>query len=229
MKKLVFVFVLLFIPVAFQAQEKDSDELFKEARDLAFEKKDYPAAIKLSKEALEQSPNYTDISVFLARLYTWSDQPQEARKVFAELEERGVKDEDFFLAYSSLEYWNDNSEKALEILGKGLEANPSSEPLLLLQSKVLFSEDKYEEAEAALDKILEQNPSQEEARALLVKVQDYGKKNAVGISYVYTHFDKQFDKDWHLMGLSYKRATPIGSVIVRGNLASRFGSEISKS
>lgn len=207
----------------FAQQEVSSDGLFTQARTTAFENKDYPKAIALAEQALEKSPDYTDIAVFLGRLYTWNDNPADARKVFTDLDKKQVTDADFYLAYASLEYWNDDNTKALEILDKGTTQNPDSEALWLLKAKVQNSTDQYLEAEEAANRVLQINPENTEARELLVRLNDLTSKNAVGITYSYTHFDKQFAQDWHTVGISYKRVTPIGSVILKGNIANKFG------
>lgn len=214
-------FSLLSISLSAQ-QQASSDELFVQARTAAFDKKDYPAAISLAKQALEKSPDYTDIAVFLGRLYTWNDNVAEARAVFTELESRQEDDADFYLAYASLEYWNDDNKKALQILDRGTLKNPDSEELWLLKSKIHNSEDQYLQAEEAANRVRNINPSNTEAREMLVKLNDLTSKNAVGITYGYTHFDTQFADDWHLFGISYKRVTPIGSVILKGNIANKF-------
>ena len=223
-KKTIAVASFCMLPLSALAQQQpSSDELFIQARAAAFENKDYPKAISLAKQALEISPDYTDISVFLGRLYTWNKNVDQARAVFAELERKQEDDADFFLAYASLEYWNDSNGRALEILEKATALHPDSETLWLLQSKVYFSENQYLKAEEAANKVLTINPINTEAREMLVKLRDLTAKNAVGITYSYTHFDKQFAEDWHLTGLSYKRVTPVGSVILKGNLANKFG------
>lgn len=222
MRKTFFTLALAALPLFANAQQT-SDELFAQARELAFEQKDYPSAINLAQQALEQSPDYTDISVFLGRLYTWNGNVAEARKVFENLEAKGVKDADFYLAYGSLEYWNDQESKAMEIANRGLVANPESQDLLLLKAKIQNSTDNSKDAEETVNQLLRINPSNTEARALLVRVTERNAKNAVGVVYTFTHFDKQFDKDWHMVGVSYKRVTPIGSVIIRGNVAHKFG------
>jgi YaiO family outer membrane protein len=218
-----FLFALLFPITMYSQQNLSADELFIKARNAAFEQKDYPASIALAKEALEKAPNYTDISVFLGRLYTWNKDLVSARAVFEELGKREVQDEDYFLAYASLEYWNDQNTKAIEILDKGLSYHPKSETLLLLKAKVYFGMDNYEEADKAVTTLLTINPKNTEARALAVRINELNSKNAIGIVYNYSHFDKQFDDDWHIVGISYKRVTPIGSVILRGNYANKFG------
>ncbi|MCE4064717.1 YaiO family outer membrane beta-barrel protein [Chryseobacterium gleum] len=217
-----FLLALLFPVTMYGQQNLTADELFAKARTTAFEQKDYTTSIALAKEALEKAPNYTDISVFLGRLYTWNKDLPAARAVFEDLGKRGVQDEDYFLAYASLEYWNDQNTKAIEIIDKGLSYHPKSEALLLLKAKVYFGMDHYEEADQAVKTLLSINPKNTEARALAVRINDLSSKNAVGIVYNYSHFDKQFDDDWHIVGVSYKRVTPIGSVILRGNYANKF-------
>lgn len=217
-----FLFALLFPITMYSQQNLSADELFLKARTAAFEQKDYPASIALAKEALEKAPNYTDISVFLGRLYTWNKDLVSARAIFEELGKREVQDEDYFLAYASLEYWNDQNTKAIEIIDKGLSYHAKSETLLLLKAKVYFGMDNYEEADKAVSTLLSINPKNTEARALAVRINELTSKNAIGIVYNYSHFDKQFDNDWHIVGVSYKRVTPIGSVIVRGNYANKF-------
>lgn len=217
-----FLLALLFPVTMYGQQNLTADELFAKARTTAFEQKDYTTSIALAKEALEKAPNYTDISVFLGRLYTWNKDLPAARAVFEDLGKRGVQDEDYFLAYASLEYWNDQNTKAIEILDKGLSYHPKSEALLLLKAKVYFGMNHYEEADQTVKTLLSINPKNTEARALAVRINDLSSKNAVGIVYNYSHFDKQFDDDWHIVGVSYKRVTPIGSVILRGNYANKF-------
>src|SRR6476620_6203481 len=83
---LAIQFFLLFIsfhPVCAQ-NNLSVDEMFVKARKLAFDDKNYPAAIELTKKALLKSPDYTDIEIFLGRLYTFTDQVDSARLVFNE-------------------------------------------------------------------------------------------------------------------------------------------------
>ena len=223
MKNFVVIFIFVCLPLNMYSQENlSSDELFQKARTAAFEQKDYPASIALAQQALEQAPGYTDISVFLGRLYTWSGDTEAARKVFTDLSEKNVQDEDFFLAYASMEYWNDQNSKAAEILDQGLAYHPQSEPLLLLKAKAETADRNYEAADHTVTKLLAINPKNTEAREVAVKIYDLNAKNAVGITYSFSHFDKQFEDDWHMVGVSYKRATPIGSVILKGNYANKF-------
>ena len=215
--------LLIFLPLKIYSQQNlTADELFVKARTTAFDNKDYPTSIALAKQALEKAPDYTDISVFLGRLYTWNKDPESARNVFKELGKKDVQDEDYFIAYASLEYWNDQYAQSIEILDKGLGYHPQSEALWLLKAKVYYADKQYAESEKAIQTILTINPKNTEANSLAVRINELTSKNAVSVTYNYSHFDKQFDNDWHIIGVSYKRITPIGSVILRGNYANKF-------
>lgn len=223
MKKALFTLSLALLPFAVSAQQqKTADELFTEARSVAFEHKDYPSAILLARQALSESPDYTDVAIFLGRVYTWNGNIEEARLVFRNLAENNVDDEDFFIAYTSLEFWNSEPSRALEIAEKGLTKYPNSESLLLLKARIQHSAGDPGAAEQVVKELLSINPGHTEARALLVQVSDLTFRNAVNITYGYSHFDRQFPDDWHLAAISYRRQTPIGPVAVRGTLASKF-------
>jgi YaiO family outer membrane protein len=171
---------------------------------------------------LSQSPNYTDVAVFLGRIYTWSDQVDSARVVFNDLLQRGEQDEDFYLAYASLEYWNDQEKKALDLIEKGLVYAPASESLRMLAARINYGLEDYGKAEQHLSYVLKANPKSTEARELSSKIKDLTTLNSIGVNYNLVHFDKQFADNWHIVGVSYKRRTSFGSVIARMNYANKF-------
>ena len=205
-----------------QEVNKSSDELFLEARDKAFEEKNYKEAINLANQALSQSPTYSDIAIFLGRLYTWSDETQLARETFKNVETLMDPSEDLYIAYTSLEYWNDDNDEALSIVDRGLIKFPKSEDLLLLKAKILNSDKNYKEASVTINELLRLNNSNTEARELATRIEINSAKNAIGISYNYSHFDKQFANDWNAVSVSYKRNTSLGSVILKLNYANKF-------
>lgn len=205
-----------------QAQQKTSDELFTDARTAAFDKKDYPTAIRLSKQAIKISPDYADIQIFLGRLYTWSDQIDSARRVFNTLLSKSPELEDATFAYGNLEYWNGNSLEAMAIVNRGLQYHPASENLLLLKTKLLNDSKKWQEADDLVTQIIKTNPKNTEARALANRIRENSAKNKMGVSYDFSYFDKQFNDPWHLVTVDYGRQTSIGSFNVKLNYANRF-------
>ena len=62
-----------------------SDDLFKAARQAAFEEKNYNKAKQLASQALVQSPHYADIGIFLGRVYTWNKQYDSAVYYFQQV------------------------------------------------------------------------------------------------------------------------------------------------
>lgn len=182
-----------FLAVSLFAKAQTTDELFKDARDAAFQSKDYDLAKQLALRALQRSPAYAEIEVFLGRVYTWDKQYDSARFHFSKVLENGQGSEDASVAYADLEYWNDHYAAAIQVCDEGLAAHPSSEPLLLRKAKSLNAE------------------------------KDAAAVNKITLNYDRTSFDKQFDKPWQLASLSYSRYTGFGSVIARVNVANRFG------
>ena len=220
--KLFVSFTVFLFSVQFaMAQDLSSDELFKQARNAAFEEKNYSKAITLSRKALVKSPNYADIKIFLGRLYTWSKKTDSASIIFNEVLKKQPDNEDAALAYGSLAYWNDREQEALGYINNGLKYHPNSENLLLLKAKILNSLKQWAEAETVINQILNKNT---EARALASRIRDNSAINKIGLSYSYVYFDKQFDNPWHLTSIDYSRQTKIGSFIGRINYANRFNS-----
>jgi YaiO family outer membrane protein len=206
----------------FAQDDISSDELFAQARTAAFDKKDYQLAIELSRKALVKSPDYSDIRIFLGRVYTWSDKKDSARIEFERVLSRDKENEDASIAYTDLEYWNDDPAKALRICESGLVYHPGSNELLLRKAKCLIELKRFGDANNVVNLLLKADTKNDAAHALAEKIKDLASKNKIGISYDFTGFDKQFANPWHLVSISYSRSTSFGSVIGRFNYANRF-------
>ncbi len=135
--KHITFFLLAMSVKMVSAQELSSDDLFKQARTAAFDQQNYPLAISLSKQSLAEAPDYVDVSVFLGRVYSWSNKPDSARTVFIQVLKKHPDEEDAYLAYGNLEYWNNNSTKALEVVNLGLRYHNQSKDLLTLRAQIL--------------------------------------------------------------------------------------------
>ncbi|PHQ28765.1 YaiO family outer membrane beta-barrel protein [Leeuwenhoekiella nanhaiensis] len=222
--KIIFflIFVLTGIESKAQTDSLSSDELYTLARNAAFEEDNYPKAVSLLKRAIDQSPDYLEIQVFLGRIYTYSDSLSLARNTFRQVLEKDATREDASFAYGNLEYWNDQPQEALVIVDSGIEYNPGSEDLILLKAKILKDLKEYEAAALTLQNLLAQNPKLTQARSLLRALNTAAAKNSVGVTYEYVYFDKRFDAPWHLAGIDYTRQTALGSVSGRLNYANRF-------
>ncbi len=224
MKKftLILVFFLPFSIVLKAQNHLSSDELFKEARNAAFEQKDYDKAKQLAYEALVQSPGYADIDIFLGRIYAWNHDYDSARIHFTKVLKANPSNEDASIAFADLEYWNDHYQNGLDICNKALTYHPQSEDLLLRKAKNLKALKQYKEAGLITDELLQKNQQNTAAHALATSLKDETSVNKITVSYENSSFDKQYDKAWHLGSISYGRHTKFGTVIGRVNYANRF-------
>jgi YaiO family outer membrane protein len=216
--------ILAIVPKAYAQSIKDPDSLFSMARKAAFDDKDHPTAISLSRQALAISPAYTDILVFLGRLYSWNKQADSARYYFNMALRQKPGYEDATAAYADLEFWNDNDSASLALLHEGLAANPASVELLIRKARVLESLKSYKAAATLADSILTIDKSHTEARVLSQRLQGLRSENRIGVKYDYVYIDKQFSDPWHLAAIDYTRQTKIGSFTARLNYANRFAS-----
>lgn len=222
----LYSFALLAIFLGMQpliAQEPTSEELFTQARQAAFDQKNYPLALERCRMALAQSPDYTDIRVLMGRVYYWNGQPDSARITLAKAVALSPQHEDAAFAAGSIAYYLRQYPEALGYCEGGLQYHRSSADLLLLKTKNLIAIRQYSEALAITDTLLRKQPSVKEARVLADRIKDYRSANRMGVRYDYTHFAKQFDQGWHLASIDYTRQTGIGPVTARINYGHRFG------
>ncbi|MEO8862538.1 MAG: YaiO family outer membrane beta-barrel protein [Ginsengibacter sp.] len=225
MNKLILTFIFLFSFSFFLKAQKffSSDELFKNARDAAFESKNYDKAKELAYQALNISPGYADIDIFLGRIYTWDKEYDSARFHFTKVLDANPANEDASLAYADLEYWNEHYENSLAICDRALLLYPQSEELLVRKAKNLSALKRYGEAKTIDASVLKINKNNAVAKALDISLKDKVAKNKITVGYENSSFNKQFDQPWHLGSISYTRKTALGSIIGRLNYANRFG------
>ena len=124
-----FALVLLFISIClapFIGFAQSSDELFQKAREYAFKKNDYVSAREFCKEALLKSPDYSDISVFLGRLYSWDKMYDSARTVLYGVIKKDTSNYDAYNAAIDMEYWSDSYERALNVSETAIKQYPKS-------------------------------------------------------------------------------------------------------
>jgi YaiO family outer membrane protein len=212
-----------FLSSSSLVKAQTSDELFKNSREAAFDLKDYDKAEQFALLALQISPSYADVEIFLGRVYTWDDQYDSARYHFLKVLGTTPINEDASIAYADLEYGNDNYKEALNICNRALAVYPASQALLLRKAKVLNAIKKPAEASMITAQLLKNNDHDSAALDLAATIKDASKVNILSVSYDNSSFDKQYDKAWQFSSISYGRYTKFGTVIGRLNYANRFG------
>ena len=219
--------IIFYLSLSFCVKAQTSvsaDHLFKSAQVAAFDENNYEKAKQIASQALEISPSYSEIEIFLGRLCTWKKQYDSARYHFSKVLAADPTNEDASVAYTDLEYWNDHYAEALNICNRALEMDSASEELLLRKAKILNAEKNYKQASITVNKLLKINKNNTAAISLANQLEDAAAINKVSASYDHSSFNKQFDKPWHFTSISYSRLTKRGTMIARLNYATRFSS-----
>ena len=114
-----------------------SDALLKAAKVAAFKQKNYPKAKELLFRALNRSPNYADIKIFLGRIYDWTNNYDSSKFYFQSVLAKNPANEDAAFGYANLEYFLDHYNDALSIVNSGLKYHPRSKDLISRKKKIL--------------------------------------------------------------------------------------------
>mgnify|MGYP003575095012 CR=1 FL=1 len=198
-----------------------SDELFTQARNIPKEKPNYPKIISILKLALEKSPNYADVRLFLGRVYTWNDNLDSARYEFNQVIAKEPQNTEAYSAIFDVEYWNNNYARALDHANQGLLYEPNSSELLIKKAKALNAMKDSRQALALLKSYSKKNSS-DTVKSYYDLLRKENAKNLIDISYEYVYFDKRFDDPWHYTSLDYTRNTSLGSITGRVMYSNRF-------
>ncbi len=173
------ILITCMIAVLANAQATDtasSDGLFQAAKKAAFDNSDYPRAKAYLFKALQISPDYADLRIFLGRIYTWTKNYDSARIAFKRVLNSQPDYEDAVIAYADMEYFADNYPRSLEITRNGLRNNPTSEALMLREAKILNAMNLTDEADRAIQKLLFLSPNHTEGLALLNSFKESNQK-----------------------------------------------------
>ncbi|NDK55385.1 YaiO family outer membrane beta-barrel protein [Pontibacter fetidus] len=198
---------------------------YQQARNLAFEKKDYKAAINLCQYILQQDAGYTDAKILLGRLYYWNGNPDSAIVILDETFAQNPANADAALALADVHYFEKDYTQALLYTSKGLAHNPQARELLTRKATILAALGNYKHAHQLTDSLLVTEPGNSQLQALRAQLKEYSYSSRVEVTYDYTYFDKQFSDAWHLAGLSYGTQTKAGPVTARISYANRFATK----
>ena len=197
------------------------DEQFESARVAAFNQSDYDEARRLAYIALESSPDYHGIRIFIARLYGWEGNYDESRLELEKVLQSDPDNRDAFVELLNIESRSGNLNQALQVSDRVLNRYPQDEEFLLQRADILYSFEKYERSEQVYKSILDINPSSINARDGLESVQLKQMKYSVSLSFRHDRFGEIFDP-WNFYDLQLSRQTKYGSVIGRLQYANRF-------
>lgn len=212
---------LLLVPSLLLAQET-SDELFAAARKLSGQRHREEARVLLRK-ALQRSPDYHDIRIYLARTLAWDGRYDEARKELNLVLEKQPGNLEAREALIDVEVWSDHPAAALAACEAGLREKPGQPQLLYRQARIFKSMENYPRALEACRRALALDPDFHAARLLRDDLEELNQRSKVSLDYTYEHYNKTFSAPWHLTALSLGHRFDQGSVIARISQARRYG------
>ncbi len=229
MKKIITICIwfLLVSSAAVFAQDMEDltvDQLYEKARTAAFDEENYETARRYAYEALDRSPNYHGIRIFVARLYSWESNYEKAEEELDYVLDNDPQNRRALTALVDNQKWSGQMDAALEVTNRALQYYPGDIEFMLVKASVLYGMENYEEAEQTYKAILEEDSGNRKAREGLEDSQLQQMKYRAKISYRYDRFRTIFDP-WHFTEFGLTRQTPIGSIIGRVEYAQRFGSD----
>ncbi len=230
MKKaaLLSVFILLIgsmlIAENVVAQQiEDIDAAFEEARQLAFDG-NRTQARELAYRILEESHDYHDVRILIARTYSWDEQYSDARRELEYVLKSVPNHKDALSALIDTNIWADNPTQAVEVAVIATRFYPSDEELNLKKARAHISNDDERQAHAVLDIVDGFNPSSAPSRELRRSLIRSGQRYTLTAAHTQDWFTDVFDpagKSHFQIG----RRTRYGSVISRINYSNRFDTQ----
>jgi YaiO family outer membrane protein len=216
----ILVLFALLPAAAFAQQDRfDPDDLFRQARELGFDGKREESR-QLCRRILERYPEYRDVQVFMARLYSWDGEYDAARRNLSDVLGRSPDNIDARLALVDVELWSGNPGTALEHSEAGLQSAPAEEGLLYRKAVALNRLERSAEAAQTLELLLVRSPAHRDARALLDSLHKGPRRYRLTGSFTYQRLSAI--NPWQEGYLSLSRETPRGTVVGRLNYANRF-------
>ncbi|MDX1585837.1 MAG: YaiO family outer membrane beta-barrel protein [Balneolaceae bacterium] len=217
---------ILLFTVGTHAAFAQQDDLtverqFELARQAAFEEEDYEKARAYAYAALEKSPDYHGIRIFIARLYAWEENYDKAREELHYVLDRDPNNHEALSARLDVASWSGNYKEGITWVDRALDHYPQDEEFLLAKAGLQQNLDRLEEAEQTYLNILDLYPGSLKAREGLKSLNLKQMKYQATLSYRHDRFSQIFDP-WNFWEVQLSRQTGYGSVIGRVQYANRF-------
>lgn len=216
---LILIFTLS-LNVFAQDQKLNLDNLFSQARQLAFDGK-RSETINLCQQILNSNPNYHDARILLGRVYSWESNYFDSRKELKLVLDLKADYEDARNALIDVELWSDNPTIALSYCDEGLAINPNSATLYFKKARALKALNRIDEAKTAINESLKLDSTSTDAILLSEELKNLSLKNTLQVEFSSDVFDKTFDP-WQTVSISLNHTRKNFSIINRINYSHRF-------
>jgi YaiO family outer membrane protein len=225
----IYILTLIFssIYVFSFGQIKDPDEVLKLARELSANDKKNEAE-ELLLTFIEKYPNYTDLKLLLANIYSWNDKYDKSRATFEKLIAQNEKERDYWIGIISNEYRAENSIKAMTYCFQGLNVFPDDPDITILKARIENFQLKPFKALETIKNYLKKYPDQLKVKEYLETLKNSTATNTISLGLGLDVFSQIFDPMKYFY-LQYGKETARGTFVARYNIQNKFnttGSQI---
>lgn len=203
-----------------QIRSIDPDSAFVEARKLAFDGK-RKESISLLKTALFKYPNYDEIRLFLASVYSWDERYKSAKVEYQILINKDNTNIDYWVPYIKNEIYDDEPLSAIELAKKAMQILPDKSQLVILKATAEKNNNELQKAMHTIKTFLEKYPNDKEALTYKENIKENMVSNQILVSYSADIYSEIYDP-MHYYTLQYGKLTSRGSIIARYNLNNKF-------
>ena len=218
---LIGVLMLLLCANLSYAQKVSSDDLLKQAIQETNVNKNYPEAIRLAKQGLAVSPDYTDIQLLLGRLYVMEKQfdngVNELKKVLAKQPNHVDALNYIVNGYAEQKKY----DEAIHYADQFLKYYTADEAMTVKKLDFVRLNAGEKEAYLLSDSLKKQFPKSDRIRLMNNDLLLSTRQNRIGIGYSVTTFDQSGRQPWNIFNASYIRSEKNGSLVGRVYYADR--------
>jgi YaiO family outer membrane protein len=175
------------------AQTVNADSLFFQAREVAFQDKDYVEAAAMLRQLLRQSPNFTDASVLLGRVLFWAGEPVEAEQLLRSIITKEPERADAWAALISGLLGLRRYDESLSLSRQALALHPEDVEILRQHAFSSAETGDFKEAVTLLDALLQQSPNDQQALWLRREFLRRSRQHRVSAGYARDFFQ---NSDW---------------------------------
>jgi YaiO family outer membrane protein len=229
MLKKIYLFLFLSIIVSQFgfSQSTDPDVQFAKAREMSYNNKKQEA-IEILENILTKYPDYADVRLFLANLYSWSGNYNKARTAFEFLIAKNENEKAYWIGIIKNEIYDDRSVDALTRVFQGLNVIKNDPTITTLKAQIELYQNKPFKAQETLKKYLKTYPDSLEVKKYLSTIKDNMATNTLTVGVGTDMFSSIYDQMHYFYG-QYSKETQKGTVVARYNLNRKFntfGSQI---
>jgi len=220
--RLSLLILFLFATYFTYAQNSyNGDSLFELARSNAFNG-NHALAIVQCDSILNHYPNYNDVKILKARIYSWDKDYATSKVILEKVIADKPDNMEAINAITDNALWGEQYEDVILFVEKGILIDPNNTELLIKKAKAQIKLKRYKDAEKTLATIRQINANSSAADSLEEELKILKRANTVALYNLHDWFAEVYGQR-NLLSLEYKRRTEIGPFLTRVNYANRFG------